>query len=83
MHPVSGMAHTGPTYSSLPIIMVRKGVLQVITERKLTKAYHTLIQQYLSKGQTSEASRLAVALQTVSKIPNANRRLAKILKEME
>lgn len=55
----------------------------MLTEHKLVQAYHALIQEYLSKGQTNEATRLAIALQTVSKIPKANKLLAEILKELE
>lgn len=55
----------------------------MLTARKLNKAYRTLIQEYLSKGLTNEATRLAIALQTVSKIPEANRLLAKIIRETE
>jgi len=55
----------------------------MLTERKLVQAYYALIQEYLSKGQTNEATRLAIALQTVTKIPKANMRLVRILKEME
>lgn len=55
----------------------------MLTERKLVQAYHALIQEYLSKGQTNEATRLAIALQTVTKIPKANMRLVHILKELE
>lgn len=55
----------------------------MLTARKLNKAYHSLVQLYLSKGKINEAKRLAVALQTVSKIPEANQLLAKIIRETE